>query len=267
MFYHKINHNFFWDAMGPFVAKLLLLSAFLLFSSGLKAVDLNSWAEKNRAKGDAFNKYPHEVNICLLKKLDSKQGIKFGKIEKTGFDQLGGLTYVDSQSLSWAMKINSPDQTEYSKNESMLADLFLNTPCHVALETPSSGKWNIYFYDKESKKPNKILSATPPKKKGSLRSIHHWLISKLGFQGIVIDINADELLVLADIRYLKPTFQGIILSDSHDRLSFTRRIKTAADALVEVVSVNGNLAVVKTVLSVDKNKAIPAGSKIYFGKQ
>ena len=108
----------------------------------------------------------------------------------------------------------------------------------------------------------KIAIARAPKLNKSLdaRRLFDRLLTTLGYDGVVLDIKGDYLLVgTFDARLKRPDLQGLLIKNSAESISIQSKSASEGAALLSLVANYGGYAVFKSIIGAD---SVQLGQKI-----
>lgn len=245
------------------MVKLLpVILAFFLIAGAARAEDgapaLKEWTQKalKKYRGGA---YPRK--IAFVKGFGAKgEPPKFLDITPDEFHGVSYLAAADTRSALWDFKLNQDKFAGLDPKELV----FALTGADTVLVAAETGDWELL-----RKVAGKIASvgkraraktATPP-------VLAYWLVTTLGWDGVVIDRSGEYLLVGSSAAILKtPEIQALAVADSEKKIVLTAAERKGA-GLLSLSESDAGYGTFDIVFLGQGVKELPPGTKLIIEKK
>lgn len=189
------------------------------------------------------------------------------KVDKKKFESIGFLKLADFDSLQFTYKLNddvlngSKTTLKTSTSEAFALFKELSGADSVLLAEGSPEEWRFYKDKKngevgEYNNEEKILEGSEEE------AIYNWLFKTLGYDGIVVDVKGEYVLVASASHLLSEGgIQAMIIGDSEDK-DVTSLSEREGSGLLKLVKSSGPYAIFKVVFMGKGNKKIARYSKV-----
>ncbi|HYX33806.1 MAG TPA: hypothetical protein VE954_11890 [Oligoflexus sp.] len=194
-------------------------------------------------------------NVTIVSMTNARK--KTWKRVMRDFSSQGFLQYLDADIQDFAQKLNPGPDLDLQKDvlEILPAHLWLREEgSHMSVQVRSEsgfknlGSWGIARSDRRSS-----------------QAFLDWLILKLGYDGVVLDTR-DELILVGLLKNTQEIGQGLLLKNSSHRSSLSTN-KVQGQALLQILRIEGSLAVCEVLLTGTHRPSIARGSKILLGRE
>jgi hypothetical protein len=221
-----------------------------------EAPTLADWLKKDRKETGAF---PHAIAF-VTGFGEAGEEPQFLDLPEADFARASYMRPADTKSALWNMKLNKDKYAEMDPKELV----FALTGADTVLVASSKGEWELLR--KDGKKIESVLKKKKPKKV-TPTAVAEWLVSGLGWDGVVLDRSTDYLLVGSTATILKtPEIQALAVSDSQEKLKLTESERMGA-GLLSLSESDGGVGVFDVVFLGQGVKAIPIGTKLIIEKK
>ncbi len=218
-----------------------------------KAPDAKAWSESfDRSQLERRN-IPHRVLILESLRHSSAGAVKVVPLDFNSdmCGQVSFLSCVNGADFAYGLKINKLPQvikdTEFAKFSGAGGLIY------------SDGE-GVVFANADGKEVITIKDAPKLTQKLDARRLFDRLLASLGYDGIVLDIKGDYLLVgTFDARLKKRDLQGLLIKRSADSLVINSKTSKEGGALLSLVGYYGGYAVFKSIIGGD---AVKLGQKV-----
>ncbi len=218
-----------------------------------KAPDARKWSESLDRSQLAIRHIPHRILILESLKRSSSGGVKVVPLEFNDemCGQVSFMTCVRGADFSYGMKINKVPQVMKDSDFSKLAG--------AGALIYANGS-DVIFANAEGKDVININGSPKLTKKLDARRLFDRLLSSLGYDGVVLDVKGDYLLVgTFDARLKKKDLQGLLIKNSADSLVIQSKIAKEGAALLALVGYYGGYAVFKSIIGTE---SVQLGQKV-----
>lgn len=222
-----------------------------------EAPPLATWQKDAVSVTGAF---PHHVLFVTELPAKGKGKVQFMNINAEEFNKLGYFKLADQASAAWDIKINGAAS---SKGDALVA-LQKTTNADTVILAPANGDWK--FLRAVGGKRETLYSAKPPKSTEP-PDIAAWILSTLGWDGVVLAQQGEFLLVGSSAKILsQPQIQALAVTDSLDKFALKKDQRKGAGLLSLSENKDGT-GVFDVVFLGQGIKEIPAGTKLIIEKK
>jgi hypothetical protein len=222
-----------------------------------EAPSLETWQAEAASVSGAF---PRKLLMVTALPAKGKGEVKFLDIDVDAFNKLSFFKIVDQKSAAWDIKINRSAEAKGDPLPGIIATTGADTVIHA----PAKGDWK--FLRVAGKKRVTAHSAKPPKGK-TPEDIASWILSSLGWDGVVLAQNGDFLLVGSSAKILsQPQIQALAVTDSGDKFALKKDQRKGA-GLLSLSENKEGVGVFDIVFLGQGIKEIPAGTKLIIEKK
>ena len=213
-----------------------------------KAPDAKTWSETFDRSQLHRQNIPHRVLILESLKRSSSGAVKAVPLDFNSdmCGQVAFISCVNGADFSYGLKINKVPQ--------LIKDAELAKFAGAGGLIYSDGD-GVVFANAYGKDLITIKDAPKLNKKLDARRLFDRLLASLGYDGIVLDIKGDYLLVgTFDARLKKRDLQGLLIKHSADSFSINSKKSKEGAALLSLVGYYGGFAVFKSIIGGDTVK-------------
>ncbi len=212
---------------------------------------LKDWIKRPRKNGGAFPR-----RIAFVSGFGEKgEAPRFLALVGEDFEKVSYLRAADARSALWDLKLNKKLFEETDPQDLV----FTLTGADAVLVAPDKGDWELLRKDGDR-------IATVVKRRGLKKptpaAVADWLVTALGWDGVVLDRTAEYLLVGSTASILKtPEIQALAVSDTADKIVLKADERKGA-GLLSVSESDGGFGVFDVVFLGQGVKSIPPGTKL-----
>lgn len=246
-----------------------LVAALLLMLGALAAApkthaevgvpDLDEWIkEAATIEGD----FPRRL-VFLTAMPEKGQGLpEFLALDARAFNDLGFFQMVDTRNAAWDLKLNA---SRLAKSPRDSFDLVVElTGADTVVLAPASGEWTFF---RKVDKERKVVLRAPPPSSVTPKDVAGWLLSALGWDGVVISQKDDFVLVGSTAAMLGTSdIQALAVADSERKFSL-REDERKGSGLLGLATTKGGVGIFDVVLLGQGVSSIPAGTKLIIERK
>lgn len=198
--------------------------------------------------------------IAFVSDLPLKGIPQFLKIDAVRFNQMGYFQVADVASRAWDMKLN---KKSFGKGDSF--DLAVSlTKADIIIHASKNRDWTVYSAGEGRRV---VLAKAPPPATTTEEDLSSWLITVLGWDGIVLDKRGQQVLVGSTSLILAlPQLQALAVGGSATRPLLLQNERNGSGLLSLVYAKNG-IGVFDIVFLGQGVKDIPVGTKLVIEKR
>jgi len=207
-------------------------------------------------KLDGQKSFPH--NLIFVEKLPKNGPAKFKKdIDQSEFDGSGFFRIVSAKSVEWNFILN---KKRYSKAEPQ-SIIFRNTEADTIIDT--GNKWTMFH----KSAPGKPLIVLGEPENESVTSMQSFLIDKLGWDGVILDVKKNMVLVGSTAEILsQPEIQALAIEDSAQKLFINAKDRKGA-GLLSLQKFSNGLGIFDVVFLGKGKNSIQPGTKLIIERK
>lgn len=228
-----------------------------------------SWVKRlrgeNKLKAAATGLFP--ARILFVTEFPAKGDPVFADIDVEEFDKIGFLKAASKKDLEYFFALNQKTKGTQEKvtpvkrtPENWLSILLEASEADSVLVMNKKRDWQLY--QNREGKPEILI--TRPGTKDSAEGVHKWLISALGYEGVVIDKNDKFLLIGNLVNITKKDTQALLLKESANKFSMATA-KKEGSGLLQLANHFEGFAMFELLLG-DNPETLPVGTKIAIEK-
>lgn len=234
-------------------------------SSIIDASAPDLWAQKVISSGDA-KKIPWIRSLSIVESMEDKTVPTFVSVNEAAFNKLGYLTLISADDARYTMLLNK-QPISASEDDAVARNLFALLKTDAAIVTGgNSDQWQLVVLDAKNSKVKVVANGSAPADATSPESIQKWTQKALGYDGIILAIQDDLILVITSVGQTQIARQAAVITDSA-KASVVNPKSARAAAIIEKVASKGPYAIFKRILASSKGDSdVVPGGKILFNQ-
>ncbi|MEZ4742119.1 MAG: hypothetical protein R3B45_06710 [Bdellovibrionota bacterium] len=237
-----------------------------------KPQNFNAWLNEGINKlQDLADQHYLPLNVAVVESMSEKGDFRLKKIDTKVFNEMGMLRLIDDDALGFSQLFNKAlikriKKTERGAERSVQI-LFGLSNADLALHVPDDKQshWSLRY---DNGKSIEIVSDTGrPKLAKEMKDsqevtlIYDWILSSLGYNGVILDKKGKYYLVAGLQRLLKPGGQAVVLGESA-KVNLVNKDYRNGTALLKVIKSSGPFAILKLTFQKPAKPAPRVGDKI-----
>jgi hypothetical protein len=244
---------------------MVLISTSRIFATEA-SINLGDWLAEVGSKPSLESKTTDIPKTMMIAEIGNKESLLYHDVAKEKWEKNHFFKVISGQKARLTEKINNIKAT-YSDNDQVLGHLggLLGSDLVLVLDSGSS-TWKLMALspaglDEVYSSPSPLGKNTSLSKTLDAKKISDWLTQSLGYNGYILAVRGDVLLVSSAEDVLEKASLGLVIAKKKTSNAVFAKAG-ATKEIIEKISMSGGYGIFKSISKTKKTHTMQAGDLI-----